>query len=234
MDISKIQRWLPGRYMFEEGERQLELSRIAGGIVLPSGTKPGFACLLAVESFLSVGFFCRRMHALTEIEEYDLEGLIRQCLNLSHKLQLHDWWGHPSENSMAVLHIFNRQQFAGGRPQFNLMASPMLRKENATDCFRYALGRIGERTLPGKKTLELTATPKIQAALTMLPPESANGQEIENYPSVAALCFVVAALDIYETPEAGTEQTTTLNDGPLFWNSRRGKDRKDIYGDTEH
>lgn len=222
MDINKVKPWLMGSHMWEEGDRQLELSRVAGGLVLPLGTKPGFAVLVALERFQEIGFSCRRMHALTEIEEWDLDSLVRQCLNLSHKLQIRNYWGHTSEANMVTLHTFNREQAATNRPQFNLMAAPFLKKDSAAECFRYGLARIRERTLPGRKTLELSATPKIQAALTMVPPESATGQEIENYPPAAALCFVVAALDIYETPAAGLEQTHTDNSGPLFW-PERGK-----------
>jgi hypothetical protein len=222
MDINKVKAWFQGSYMYEEGDRQLELSRVAGGLVLPLGTKPGFAVLVATERFLEIGFSCRRMHALTEIEEYDLDGLIRQCIGLSHKLQIRDWWGHTSEANMVTLHTFNRQQQTTNRPQFNLMAAPMVKKDSAADCFRYGLARIQERTLPGRKSLELSATPKIQAALTMIPPESATGQEIENYPPVAALSFCVAALDIYDTPEAGQIQTHTDNSSPGYSRLGRG------------
>jgi hypothetical protein len=195
--------------------------------VFPVGTKSGFAVLVALERLRGIGFSYRRMHTLTEFEEHDLDTLIQRCINLFHKLQIRDWWGNVhSEASMAALHSFNRQQAATGRPQFNLMAAPMLRKDNAAECFRYGLERIRERTLPGKKTLEFSSTPKIQAALTMIPPESATGQEIENYPPVAALCFVVAALDIYDSPEAGAEQTHTERETKLFWNDQRSEGLK--------
>jgi hypothetical protein len=221
MDINKVTPWLMGSHMYEKDGCQLELSRVAGGLVLPLGNNPGFAVLVALERFQGIGFSCRRIHTLIEIEEYDLDGLLRQCLNFSHKMQIRDWWGNAhSEVNTVTLHTWNRQQAATNRPQFNLMAAPMLRKDNPADCFMYGLRRIQERTLPGRKSLELSATPKIQAALTMVPPESATGQEIGNHPAVAALCFVLVALDIYETAATGVEQTHTDNSGPLFWRER--------------
>jgi hypothetical protein len=64
----------------------------------------------------------------------------------------------------------------------------------------------------GRTNLDLEATPKIPAALLTVPPECADGRAIEKYPAVAALCFVVAALDFHDRPSSrGTEEAYTDN-----------------------
>jgi hypothetical protein len=45
--------------------------------------------------------------------------------------------------------------------------------------------------------------------MLQVPPEAASGEEIEKFPAVAALCFVLASLDFYDLPESGAEQTHT-------------------------
>jgi hypothetical protein len=227
MDINKVTPWFRGSYMYQEGDRQLELARVAGGLIFPFGTNAGFAVVAALERFQNIGFSCRRAHLLLEIEEYDFENLIRQCLNLSQRLEFQNWYGHTSQASMVALHAFNREQAATYRPQFNLMSAPFLQKDNAADTFRYGLERIRERTLPGKKTLELSATPKIQSALTMIPPESATGAGIENYPAVAALTFLLAALDFYNMGETRPEQAYTDNSMPRTWRGEADSKKKE-------
>ncbi|MGA2938692.1 MAG: hypothetical protein ABSF52_16560 [Syntrophobacteraceae bacterium] len=230
MNIEKVTPWLMGSYMYEEGNRQIELSRVAGGLVLPLGRNFGYGVLAAQERFQHVGFSSRAIHTLAEIEEYDTDILIRRCLDLSNRLQVRHWYGNTlSDTNMAILSTFNREQRSKGHPEFTLSAPPLLKRNNAADCFAYAIRRIQERRTMGRSTLDLVATPKIPAALLQVPPELADGKEIEKYPAVAALSFLVAAWDFYNMDKTGPEQTSTAHDGPLFWADRQ---RKGKYGST--
>ena len=227
MDISKITPWLQN-WMFEDGEKQIELSKVAGGLVLPLGRNPGFGLLVAMEKCERVGFPALAIHSLAEFEESDTDALIRRALDLSTRLRVGEWYGNTlCETNMAILETWNRQQATKHGPQFSLRAAPMLKRNNAADCFQYATRRVRERRTAGRTTLDFTATPKIPAALLSVPPECATGQGIENHPAVAALCFVLAALDFYCLPQVGPEEAYTDDSSRSYWWRKREGNKHD-------
>lgn len=209
-------------WLYRHGTQEVEVSRLAGGLVFPQGRNPGYAVLGMMLKHHEPGFQDRRIFTLEDLETDDTDALIRWCAELSRTLRA-GWYGNVLNSpTMANLETWNRRQTANFDPPFTLLAAPLLRKENAADCFAYAVRRIQERRVMGRSSLEIAATPKIGPALLGVGAECADGKGIEAHPHVAALCFLVAAMDFYSTPAIGgpEQKFTEIQRLSDIWNRR--------------
>lgn len=211
-------------WLYRHGTQEVEICRLAGGLVFPQGRNPGYALLAMMLKDFEPGFQDRRIFTLEDLETDDTDALIRWCAELSRTLRA-GWYGNVlSTPTMASLEMWNRRQTANFDPPFTLYAAPLLKKDNPADSFAYGARRIQERRVMGRSSLEITATPKIAPALLAVGPECADGKGIEAHPHVAALCFMVASMDFYSAPAVGgIEEPLTEHLGLReLWKERYG------------
>ena len=229
VNIDDLKPWANGFVMFERDRLQLEL-KLIGGVVLPSGLRPGACVLLAQEKHQLASLSVRRLYLVDGFEETELDLLLAACLDFSRKFEGSvSWCAALGETARVALHGWNRVRQAQGLPQLFFRNAPLFRGTDAEASYCYGLGRIRERTAAGKKTLELGEVPEVGSALSMVPAGCADGKGLEAYPIVAALAICVASADFYESALTD-ERPDSDEDSGLGWHINPFQERKSGYG----
>ena len=190
-----------------DGETQVHLGRIVGGVAWPEVGRPGFLVVLGQELDHDFDAGGRKVHVLEERDEYggesflSLESQIQAIRALRTKMHCPDWFGLECPHS-RVLADFNRNETSFKRP-------PVRIKELDDPEFGTLLELVFRSTVV-RKLLHFhdSALPGILAAL---PADAAKSGKFPDHPHVTALLFALAALDT--TPQhTATSRTRSVAD----------------------
>ncbi|MGV8073941.1 MAG: hypothetical protein AB2L11_05225 [Syntrophobacteraceae bacterium] len=205
---------------YVDREKNRTYRRIFGGLAWPQdGKLPGFAVLVGEEQYREQGSTVHTLHALTEIEELDLNKLFGQCRDLL-SICSYFYGNYRDAAIVALLNEWNRKERESSRRGlYYIRSAPLLRSEaDVKPSIEYGIRRILDRTREDRKKLILDGCPKVQACL-------ANVQDAgtEQYPPLVALAFAVGSLDyqVYRDPSHAGEHGTY---NPLYGSDTEGYD----------
>jgi hypothetical protein len=207
---------------WHDEKRHRYYRRIWGGIAWPNPllNRLGFVVVVA-EDWEDQGLYCLPeqdevpMRVLAEKESQNFSELMSMCVELSGKVK--SWYCGP--NNMAVTGLllkFNDAQRAAGRPAFSHPSTAPLIGGNGQleEVLKFGISRIRSRGQRG--ILNLEDSPLVRACLQNIQPGAP--AELEDFPALVALCFVVVALDRipYVHPMAEKRPSFALTDYDLF------------------
>lgn len=215
-------------HYFEDSENDRKYRRIWGGVAFPRGAAPGALVLVGEERYVEAGLDKQVLHTLTEQREFDLDGLLRRCIELSHTYAESVWFSDMSDTVNAELvSRFNRAQRGAGLPSFFPRPAPFL-AEGAKSCFRFALEALRARTTTERKSIVLSRTPQLQGVLKDLPAECANGDGVLERPGLTAFLYVLTGLEVSAWPADEETRLTQVfmeenqpSEPPRFWQDTR-------------
>jgi hypothetical protein len=186
------------RYLNKEtGEKYFCL---AGGFAWP-GTKPGFACVVAVLDTSDPHAVPFRI--IAEVEDNDVQSLIERAYELFEKYGTNArtipwlWYGESDEGYNSFLYRFNEGlRRAGTKQQFFLVSPPQFELPNRFEFYcrvLYSLLSQGE-----KRRLFFFPESLLPAYLKNISPADVVTGTTKDHPVISAAGYVVTALSHYE------------------------------------
>jgi hypothetical protein len=173
----------------EETEREFE--RVVGGYAWPSAVKPGFAVVIGEDRQEDELYKKRHWRILAETENQSPKKLIKRCAELNSFYSVEAWYG-DTENRAMMEFLYD------SRHRFHLIDAPFLDEPNV---FEKNLLLIMEVVSSGNKTLHFGKESNLRSILNELTTEdmlNSPKTAFQKYPQIAALGFVVSALEYYK------------------------------------
>ena len=170
--------------------------RVEGGLAWP-GEGPGFGLVVGEAAVLdqTVGRF--PFHVLYEFEELDLLGLISRAIETTREYQVDIWHGDRGDRVALSLLMEKQQDFyQEGLVGVNLVPAPGGEEPLS---FRFCVEVMREFFQPALKLLYLGEESRLPIMLQEAPPDLSLVGSGEEFPAIAALAYVVAALKITDT-----------------------------------
>ncbi len=170
--------------------------RLEGGLAWP-GDGPGFGLVVGEASVLdrTVGRF--PFHVLYEFEELDLIGLISRAIETTREYQVDIWHGDRSDR-VALSLLMEQQQdyYREGLVGVNLVQAPGGEEPLS---FRFCASVMREFFQPALKLLYLGEDSRLPVVLQEAPRDLSLVGSGAEFPAIAALAYVVAALKVTDT-----------------------------------
>ena len=172
---------------------------LAGGFAWP-GLKPGYAVVVAVQQTEDEG--APLFKTIAEVEEYDVETLLQKTWELYLMYGVNcitipwSWYGDPETGLSPFMDRFTRKLLDTGEERpFFLVPPPQYREPDAFGAYCrtvYSLLR------PERKQLILGVCTRLRAQLNEMGNLAAVTGNVEEYPAIAALGYVLSAMITYE------------------------------------
>ncbi|KKM87510.1 hypothetical protein LCGC14_1268080 [marine sediment metagenome] len=170
--------------------------RLEGGLAWP-GDGPGFGLVVGEASVLdrTVGRF--PFHVLYEFEELDLIGLISRAIETTREYQVDIWHGDRGDR-VALSLLMEQQQdyYREGLVGVNLVQAPGGEEPLS---FRFCASVMREFFQPALKLLYLGEDSRLPVVLQEAPRDLSLVGSGAEFPAIAALAYVVAALKVTDT-----------------------------------
>lgn len=182
-------------------ETGAEYYHITGAIAWPGKTLPGCVLIMAVKKDSLRPSF----QLLDEKEDYSINGLLRQCLDLRQRYgyglngDLFRFWYGDYTKFASLLSDFNKEKFSTKQAEGIHIASPV--DFDKPNHFEIYVRRIQSCLSPndsGNKSLYLGDCDRLRNYLQVLPSDAAIKGTVEDYPAIAALGFLVHSLSAYK------------------------------------
>lgn len=170
--------------------------RVEGGLAWP-GLGPGFGLVVGEAAVLdqTVGRF--PLHVLYEFEELDLGRLIDRAVETAREYQVDLWHGDRGDRVALSIMMEKQQDFyREGLVGVNLVPAPGGEEPLA---FRFCTEVMREFLQPGRKLLYLGEESRLPIVLQEAPPDLSLAGSAAEFPAIAALAYVTAALKITDT-----------------------------------
>lgn len=170
--------------------------RVEGGLAWP-GEGPGFGLVVGEAAVLdqTVGRF--PLHVLYEFEELDLLELISRAIAATRMYTVDLWHGDRGDRvALSLLMEQQRDFYRDGLVGVNLVPAPGGEEPLS---FRFCVEVMREFFQPALKLLYLGEESRLPVVLQEAPPDLSLVGSGAEFPAIAALAFVVAALKITDT-----------------------------------
>ena len=169
-----------------------EYRRILGGISWPTGDQPGFACIIGESDHKTVRLKTRNLYVLAEYRQKNIEKLIRATYALQNKYLIDGW--HGKEDDVFMMHFIDRFNSKLSKKKKGIYIAEAFLSESVHSLKLYA-NQILSRTQPAKKSLFFEGKDIIPGELLGLSDEDIKSKKTEDYPAIAALSYVLSALE---------------------------------------
>lgn len=193
-------------------ETGAEYARVAAGVQFP-GKKPGFACVLGETEIRDSAGLSRYYHLLAEIEEAGLQTFIERVYELTQIFSIVDVYGDPNDRTaQEFLYAFNRELQERRQRGFYLSRPPLLGEKGQ---FEHLCQVIFKHVRAGKKTLHFGPASKLPAYLLEFGQEQIRSGKPDDFPAIAALGYVLTALDTWQAWRAETRMRAAVDYDPF-------------------
>jgi hypothetical protein len=178
------------RHYYRDVKNNFEYRRVYGGLAWPSGEMPGFVVVVTEDERLTPELQTRILRVYAEHATNDVPALIRKAHDLEYYYNVQSWYG-DNETMMRFVTAFNRS-LPKTKQGFYITAAPMV--DDAHNLQLYA-HQIRERIRPAKKSLYFGDHTMISGAFGVLTDEDVKKKRASEFPAIAALGYVVAAME---------------------------------------
>lgn len=222
-----------GTTYFTDNDTREDYRRVYGGVAWP-GKRPGFIVLVG-ESMTPDGAVREHFYRmLIEAEEQDVPALLRRCIELKtatgigllksvrHNTYITDGWFADTSYlpGMEIVRSLNDEAIERKKESLHLSDAPGGDgKDGFIFCYNVLRGLLSRN----KKVLHLGEQSKLPSLLLEVSPEKLIKASPQDYPSIAALGYAVAALvnwkpqEEFKRPESVVTpyDHSTIYDGPI-------------------
>jgi len=206
-----------GEIYWHNPETGVEYARVAAGVQFP-GKKQGFACVLGETEARDAAGLSRNFHLLAEIEEAGLQTFIERVNELKQIFSIVDIYGDPNDRTaQEFLYAFNLELRERRQRGFYLSRPPLLGEKGQ---FEYCCQVIFKHVRAGRKTLHFGPASKLPAYLLEFGQEHIRSGRPDDFPAIAALGYVLTALDIWQAWKPDTRIRAAADYDPFdssFW-----------------
>ena len=185
-----------GKVLHVDSTTGQSFRRVEGGLAWP-GEGPGFGLVVGEAAVLdqTVGRF--PLHVLYEFEELDLLELISRAIAATRMYTVDLWHGDRGDRvALSLLMEQQRDFYRDGLVGVNLVPAPGGEEPLS---FRFCVEVMREFFQPALKLLYLGEESRLPVVLQEAPPDLSLVGSGAEFPAIAALAFVVAALKITDT-----------------------------------
>ena len=180
------------RVYFRDVKTHMEFRRVMGGVAWPAGERPGFVVVVTEDDRVTPELKTRILRIYAEHATTDVPGLIKRAYDLGYYYNVQTWYGDNSnEMMMKFVSVFNRKLPKTKKGMY-LSNAPMV--DDAHNLQLYA-HQIRERIRPAKKSLYFGDFTQISGAFGVLTEEDVKKKRAGEFPAIAALGYVVAAME---------------------------------------
>ena len=187
-------------------KRELDILRVVAGLALP-GQRPGYFVVAAeAESQDSDDRFCL---VLDEIEESDPSRLIREAIKFKDQ---HGSLETIFARNDPFIEAYNKTLAHRGERQLYIREPPNLETAGPEGGYiAFHLKLVKDRLAPERKTLLLPKDSKLPSYLTDISDDKASRVTDGQYPAVAAISYLVAAIDTWRHDPYEQERAEDLS-----------------------
>ena len=177
---------------FFDPEDLREYRRVLGGVSWPDADQPGFICVVGESSHLGMRLKTRNLYVLAEYREKNIEKLVRATYAMQNKYRIDGWQG--KEDDVFMMHFIDRFNSKLSKKKKGIYISEAFLSDTGHSLRLYA-NQILSRTQPNKKSLHFEGKDMIPGELLGLSDEDIKKKRTEDYPAIAALSYVLSALE---------------------------------------
>jgi hypothetical protein len=186
-------------YPFDD-ENERFFRKVVSGFV-PPGPKGGAIVVCGQEWVLRPP---SPIFWIAEAQEQTTDNLIRRALDMKSKFKIEEFVGFLDDHFSRYLSFRNASACDQKKPLFHI--SPALNTDTPKISFHVTL--IRDLLNPTKKLLHLGQSKSLRAALQDLSKSEIDTATARDHPLLAALCYAVSNLEVYQ-PAYGVKRLST-------------------------
>lgn len=190
----------PQETVFEDRATGLIYSRVAAGVVVPRGTKPGFVAAVGKKLERRADEPIHDLHVVGEMEVPFMGDLYRVCRSLQKAYSVQNFYGDNRDDSVqSVLAQGNYGDEEIGI-EISLVMAPCIEETGVFQMYVAAIRNRGQRV----KSLFFHGS-EIPREMRQMLNEDVTRRGMWDFPKTAALGMAVSAMDYYDDDEAGED-----------------------------